>query len=1116
MDHSRDKKFEFRDYVTGLNNQAFFLNLLDEWAMDAREKKNREKTALLYFSISGFKLYSEAFGMKEGDRCIKDVAVVLSEIFGKDRTAHLSEDHFASLSTDTDRLEGKIGEAHDRVLHLRDSFSLNLTAGIVILSKNDLQESCLDMARIASEKLGNDSMHYFEYFTDELRESLEKKRYIQENIDEAISNSYIKVYYQPVIRSLNGMVCAMEALARWDDPKYGLISPADFVPFLEERHLSWKLDSFVVDQVTSMLKDRKEKELAIVPVSVNFSRRDFDIIDPFQLVSSMVKKKGLHPEWISIELKASAAMDAPEIIRDQMSRFHNAGFEIWMDDFGSAFSSLNILRDFDFDEIKLARDFCLNGNKKICAIIQAVVQMAKQLGIHTLAVGVESREQLEMLKSLGCEKIQGYYYSRPLPLDQLLSKLENNHLIFETQAQKDFYDEVGQTDLSVRNPRAMVYFDGEQIQILYENQAFRSLMVENGMEGQMGLEDTVNSRKSFGSEKILKLIRSAVKSSAVETAYLFYHGHYLRIRMKKLADSASGSMLLMECVDATREERGNIVRFDPMLRSLLQSYEEIYLVDAEKQEIRVFQSSVDGENPGDVFIGKRILELIWKRIYFKDQNRFRENSGYLFINNEMRRRKKDSYHALYRMIQKDGSIEWMEFSWVRIPGEKKEICLFCIKSAAISDSENPKDFVRLLWQDDWGSLTENDGKIKDRMEVEHLLFTALMEQSRIHFFWKDQNRKFLGASRSFLNFYGFDSENQILGKTDEDIGWHIDGSLFKEDEIRVLKRGSTVYSVPGQNVLNGIIRNIQATKFPVYKDGKIVGLMGYFVDADKLLPRAKAAESELMRDPVTGFLSVQGFLAAICAYEDNYQKNREDYSLGILFFPSYDRIYNSFGRLSAENLILRISDILHISFQENCTVARVQKGAFAILRKTAPSRANFDELLIKSIQEIEQIHEVDGHTIFPKVGFGSASRAETYSQYRLLAVTIGRMQIDETFDWKLTAAELDFRLAEYEKIFDHVHIVNVPTLSIIEPYHKDSEAMEDTFCWKHWGMNERCRDCLAAKAMVRGGKAVAVQHREDGSWLLLAHPLYFQGRECCLEAEVRVQNKLLPAAWKED
>lgn len=1111
MDHIRDKKIEFRDYVTGLNNRSFFLNLLDEWAIGAREEKDREKTALLYFNISGFKLYNEAFGMKEGDRCIRDVAVVLSEIFGKDRTAHLSADHFASLSTEIDRLEEKISQAHDRVLHLRDSFSLNLTVGILIVPKNELQEGNLDMAKMACDRLRNDSLHYCEYFTDELRQSLEKKHYIQENIDEAISHSYIKVYYQPVIRTLNGMVCSMEALTRWDDPKYGLISPAEFVPLLEERHLSWKLDSFVVDQVTSMLKGRKEKELPIVPVSVNFSRRDFDIIDPFQLVSGMVKKKGLHPEWISVELTESTAMDAPDKIRDQMSRFHNAGFEVWMDDFGSAFSSLNSLKDFDFDEIKLDRGFLLNENKKSYAIIQAVIQMAKQLGVHTLAEGVETREQLDMLRNMGCEKIQGYYYSRPLPLDQLLSKLENNHLVFETQAQKDFYDEVGQTDLSAREPRAMVYFDGEEIQILYENRAFWNLMVENGLEGQNGLEDAVNAGQSFGSEKLLKLIRSAVKSNAIETAYLFYHGHYLRIRMKKLADSVSGSMLLTECTDATREERGNIVRFDPMLRSLLQSYEEIYLVDAEKQEIRVLQSSVDGENPGDVFLGKRILELIWKRIYFKDQDRFRENSGYLFINNEMNRRKKDSYHALYRMVQKDGSIEWMEFTWVRVPGETKGTCLFCIKAAAIADSENPRDFVRLLWQDDWGSLSENDRKIDDRLEEEHLLFTALMEQSRIHFFWKDQDRKFLGASRSFLNFYGFDSEKQILGKTDEDIGWHIDGSLFKEDEIRVLRQGSTVYSVPGQNVLNGIIRNIQATKFPVYKDGKIVGLMGYFIDADKLLPRAKAAEAELMRDPVTGFLSVQGFLAAVSAYEDNYQKNREDYSLGILVFPSYDRIYDSFGRLSAENLILRISDILHLSFQENCTVARVQKGAFAILRKTAPSRANFDELLNKSIQEIEQIHEIDGHAILPRVGFGSASRAETYSQYRLLTVTIGRMQIDETSDWKLTAAELDFRLAEYEKIFDHVHIVNVQSRSIVEPYHKDSEAMEDTFCWKHWGMRERCRDCIAAKAMARGGKTVAVQHREDGSWLMLAHPLYFQNREYCLESEVRVGDEFLPA-----
>lgn len=1109
MGHIRDKEIEYKDYITCSYNRSYMLCLLKEWAYRAKEEEDRGRAVLLYFNISGFKMYNEAFGMKEGDRCLKDVAEVLSDIFGKEGTARLSADHFACLSEDIEGLEKKVSLAHDRVFHLRDSFSLNLLTGILVVAKTDLQAENLDMAKIACDQLRNDSMHYLCYFTNELRESLEKRHYIQSAIDEAISHSYIKIYYQPVIRTLNGMVCSLEALTRWDDPKYGLISPADFVPLLEERHLSYKLDSYVVDQVTSMLKERYDRGLAIVPVSVNFSRRDFDVMDPFQLVSSMVKKKGLHPEWICVELTETTVMDAPEKIRDQMSRFHNAGYEVWMDDFGSAFSSLNSLKDFDFDEIKLDRGFLLNGSKKSLAIVRSVIQMAKELGVHTLAEGVETDEQLDALREMGCEKIQGYYYSRPLPLDQLLIKLENRNLVFENQAEKDFFDEVGQIDLNVKEPRAMISFHDDQIRLYYQNQAFREILMENGLTGKKSIEDALNRNQSFTSEKILKLIRSAILSNAIETAYLFYMGHYLRIRMKKLADSVTGSMLLVECTDATREEKGDIVRFDPVLRSLIQSYEDIYLVNATKQEIQVIQSSVDGENPGDTYIGKRVLELIWNRIYFKDQDRFRENSGYSCISQEMSRLKRDSFNALYRMIQKDGSIQWMEFTWVRIPGINQETCLFCIKPAAVSAAENPEDLVRLLWQDDWGSLAREGKKLGNRMEMEHLLFTALMEQSRIHFFWKDRERRFLGASRSFLNFYGFDSEKEIIGKTDEDQGWHIDGSLYKEDELKVITQGSTVYSVPGQNVLNGIIRNIQATKFPVYKDGKIVGLMGYFVDADKLLPKARAAEANLMKDPVTGFLSIQGFLSALSAYEDNYQKNREDYSLGILFFPSYDRIYDSFGMLSAENLILKIADILQISFQENCTVARVQKGTFAILRKTAPSRANFDERMKQCMRQIDRIHEIDGHAILTKVGYGSASRKETYSQYRLLAVTVGRVEIDETSSWKLTAAELEFRMAEYEKIFDKVHIVNVPSRSIVEPFRSDPENMEDGFCWKHWGMNERCRDCLAARAMARGGKEIAIQHRADGTYLMLAHPLLFQGKEYCLEAEVRVENEAL-------
>ncbi len=233
-----------------------------------------------------------------------------------------------------------------------------------------------------------------------MQEESEKRTYLLNHFESALAEGDIHVYYQPVVRTLTGKLCGFEALARWEDPEKGMISPAEFVPLLEEVRLIGKLDAYIIENVCRLLHERLQNGHQILPVSVNLSKLDFELIHPLELLVSLMDRYDLPRESIHVEITETVmAWDREKlvgIIRD----FHAAGFEVWLDDFGSEYSSLNALHYFQFDVLKIDMEFFRNFDERGRKIIRSVVMMAKSLGILTLAEGVENAQQLEFLKSV--------------------------------------------------------------------------------------------------------------------------------------------------------------------------------------------------------------------------------------------------------------------------------------------------------------------------------------------------------------------------------------------------------------------------------------------------------------------------------------------------------------------------------------------------------------------------------------------------------------------------------------------------------------------------------------------------------------------------------------------
>lgn len=233
--------------------------------------------------------------------------------------------------------------------------------------------------------------------------------YVISHLDEAIENHWIQVYYQPVIRTLTGELCGMEALARWVDPQIGFLSPASFIPVLEQVRLIHQLDAYVLEEVCHMLRQRLNHDLPITPVSFNLSRYDFDMVDVFHLVEKTRAAYQIPRDALHVEITESALAENDDAVHRAVDRLRDEGYEIWLDDFGSGYSSLNILKDYTVDLIKLDMGFLRSFTEKSRDIIRSVIDMAKELGIKTLAEGVETQEHAEFLASIGCGRQQGYY-----------------------------------------------------------------------------------------------------------------------------------------------------------------------------------------------------------------------------------------------------------------------------------------------------------------------------------------------------------------------------------------------------------------------------------------------------------------------------------------------------------------------------------------------------------------------------------------------------------------------------------------------------------------------------------------------------------------------------------
>ncbi|MCI6752630.1 putative bifunctional diguanylate cyclase/phosphodiesterase [Selenomonas bovis] len=448
---------ERRDELTGLSTMTAFMEY-------AGKEIQSGKATFLYFNMENFRLVNQRYGFQAGNQLLIHIAEVLGDVFGAVPMARLNDDRFvvmtraAHVALEVERARTAIYEAEPRLSFVVKVGVYEPEAGVADIAL------ILDRAKLACDSIKGMYDRDIAWFDPSMEEALNLRTYLVTHFYEALEKGWIEVFYQPEVRALTREICGFEALARWRDPERGLISPGVFVPVLEDAHLIDRLDLYVLQRVCEDLHHIRREGLDVTHISVNLSRIDFQLNDMLQEVKSICCAYGVPRGFLHIEITESALNESDAFLRQEIARLRSAGFELWMDDFGSGYSSLNNLKDFQFDMIKIdmafLRDFETKPQSRV--IISAVVDMAKKLGLHTLAEGVETEEQYAFLKSIGCEVLQGYLFSPPVPFEEIRPVLEAEagHLVLEDFHAAAFFDQVGA--VNVLSARPLVLMEGER------------------------------------------------------------------------------------------------------------------------------------------------------------------------------------------------------------------------------------------------------------------------------------------------------------------------------------------------------------------------------------------------------------------------------------------------------------------------------------------------------------------------------------------------------------------------------------------------------------------------------------------------------------------------------
>ena len=607
----------YHDRLTDLPNMRHFFDLAGKQRDDMLAEGRRP--VLLFFNVVGLSGYNRQQGFDRGDRLIAGFAGILLRQFGDHRVCRISGDHFAAV-TDEERAVGEIQAVLRECETAMDGKPLPIRVGAYPNALEEVDVNvAVDRARFAAELKKGELGSSVTWFNDTMLRQGELYRYITQNLDRALAEGWVKVYYQPIIRAADGKVCDEEALARWIDPELGFLSPGDFIPALEQNKLIYKLDLYVLDQVLEKMKRQKAAGQYVVPQSVNLSRMDFESCDVVEEIRRRVDEAGVARSLITVEITESVIGGDFDFMKQQVVRFRELGFPVWMDDFGSGYSSMNVLQQIRFDLIKFDMGFMqrFDEGDESKIILTELMNMAIGLGMETVCEGVETEAQVEFLREIGCTRIQGYYYGKPMPFEGILSQMESGSgLEYENPAEAEYYAAIGRinlydvTALANENdeslsqyfntlPMCIMEVNGDRLRFSRCNRSYRDFLERTvgvtydteeidctdltGRPGAAFLKAAVQCGRDG--------VRSVMDEKLGENTVV--HSLVRRVAVNPVTGTAAVAVAVLALI---REDENAGTSYSQMARAMASDYVDLFYVDLETEKFIEYRPDAAQEN----------------------------------------------------------------------------------------------------------------------------------------------------------------------------------------------------------------------------------------------------------------------------------------------------------------------------------------------------------------------------------------------------------------------------------------------------------------------------------------------------------------------------------------
>jgi len=522
---------------------------------------------------------------------------------------------------------------------------------------------------------------------------------------EALGNGGIRAWFQPVFRSLTQQIMGAEALARWFDPDGNMLSPADFIPQLEQGGLIFELDMEILRQACALYDELRARGTPLSRVSVNLSRLDFAREDLFEQVCSVLHAYSVPPEAVSLEITESVMLEDTDAFEKVFNRFSDAGFSVWLDDFGSGYSSLNVLQNYPFDVIKFDMLFLRKMSAKGKNMLASLISMAKTLGIHTLTEGVETNEQREFLLDIGCEAQQGFYYARPLSREALIEQIDRKPGILEKKEDEAYWGQIGRLNFVNPNPLkeyaerwksspadyvssydgsiALIECGRENFTYIYATEGYKERLRELGFSSVDGLENALTShQRGHYYLAIHKLVMDALQQGTIQTVEYAYRDVYYRLSALFIARREGRAMILMRLntFDAEREVKTAQEMLDNG-SALFFTYEMVAMIRPEtKKAKRIYAASSLPSYDREESVDKTIRKFCENHVDPADQERYLQFANMETMGERIRNSPRKFIQAVFRMrLEKDQS-NWYSARFTEVPSSSEPVYILTIQS----------------------------------------------------------------------------------------------------------------------------------------------------------------------------------------------------------------------------------------------------------------------------------------------------------------------------------------------------------------------------------------------------------------------------------------------------